>query len=156
MSEPDEISSGIITFRVTREELIEVLLLDHGSHISHPKGHIEEGETPGQTALRELKEETDLELVVISPDPIYTGEYPIEKNGRTLTKKVSYFAGVIHRNEVVRISPEHIAFYWKDVRGARRMITHEGDKLALDSAATWLLQNDSTPIFTAGRLSQLG
>ncbi|MBW3015595.1 NUDIX domain-containing protein [Candidatus Woesearchaeota archaeon] len=48
---------------------IKYLLVKHekqgGGHWSFPKGHVEEGETEEQTALREIKEETGLEPFIV-------------------------------------------------------------------------------------------
>ena len=48
-----EFSAGFVVFYKKNliDDKCELLLLDHGSHISHPKGHIEKGETKIQTAL---------------------------------------------------------------------------------------------------------
>jgi 8-oxo-dGTP pyrophosphatase MutT (NUDIX family) len=62
-----EYSSGGIVFRVVNQEIEVVLLQDLKSRWSIPKGHIESGETPEKTAVREVAEETNLTgLKVIS------------------------------------------------------------------------------------------
>ena len=40
---------------------------------SFPKGHQEKGETDTETAIRETKEETDLDVRIIDTNPIKTG-----------------------------------------------------------------------------------
>ena len=45
----------------------QVLLVKHNKgHWDFPKGHVEEGETEKQTALREVKEETNIDVQIIS------------------------------------------------------------------------------------------
>ncbi|MEI8072837.1 MAG: NUDIX domain-containing protein [Candidatus Saccharibacteria bacterium] len=62
-----EYSSGGIVFRLINGEIEIVLLQDLKSRWSIPKGHIESGETPEKTALREVAEETNLtDLKIIS------------------------------------------------------------------------------------------
>ncbi len=62
-----EYSSGGIVFRVVNGEIEVVLLQDLKTRWSIPKGHIESGETPEKTAIREVAEETNLTgLKVIS------------------------------------------------------------------------------------------
>ena len=47
----------------------KVLLIKHenGGHWAFPKGHVEEGETEVETALREIKEETGLSTLTSAP-----------------------------------------------------------------------------------------
>ena len=54
-----------------------------------PKGHMEEGETEIETAIRETREETNIESYVTS-EKRYSISYPV-KNG--IPKEVVYFVG---------------------------------------------------------------
>ncbi len=57
-----EPTSGGIVFRRNQKGDIEILLIqDAKDRWTIPKGHIEEGETPKQTAEREIREETGLQ-----------------------------------------------------------------------------------------------
>ena len=58
-----EKSCGALVYR-KRKEKYELLLIKHksGGHWSFPKGHVESGENELQTALREIKEETGLDV----------------------------------------------------------------------------------------------
>lgn len=58
-----ETTSGGIIFRrnVSTKELEILLIQDAKSRWTIPKGHVEEGETPRQTAEREIQEETGLQ-----------------------------------------------------------------------------------------------
>ena len=58
-----EKSCGAVVYRYNND-VLEVLLIRHrfGGHWSFPKGHVEEGENEFQTALREVKEETNLSI----------------------------------------------------------------------------------------------
>ena len=53
-----EATAGGVIFRVTKKGELEILLVaDHFSRWTIPKGHIEEGETAQETAIREIGEE---------------------------------------------------------------------------------------------------
>lgn len=43
----------------------DVLLIDGGLFWSFRKGHLEDGETPGQAAVREVYEETGIKIAII-------------------------------------------------------------------------------------------
>lgn len=81
-----EKSCGIIVFDEDK-----VLLIKHnGGHISFPKGHVEEGETSKETAIRETFEETGIEAKIISDD-YYVNTYSPKENHM---KDVLLFVGV--------------------------------------------------------------
>ena len=58
-----EKSCGVIVYRRNQEH-IDLLLVKnrYGGHWSFPKGHVEGNETEVQTALREVREKTGLEV----------------------------------------------------------------------------------------------
>ena len=63
-----ETSSGVVLYRNTNGVIEFFMCTPDGPYWRHrelwcfPKGHIEEGETPFQTALREFEEETSVKL----------------------------------------------------------------------------------------------
>lgn len=81
-----EKSCGIVVFDEDK-----VLLIKHnGGHISFPKGHVEDGETSKETAIRETLEETGIEAKIISDD-YYVNTYSPKENHM---KDVLLFVGV--------------------------------------------------------------
>src|SRR3978361_882574 len=57
-----EFSAGFVLLRQTPGGPV-YLLLDYGKHWDYAKGHLEEGETAWQAAVRELREETGIRQV---------------------------------------------------------------------------------------------
>jgi 8-oxo-dGTP pyrophosphatase MutT (NUDIX family) len=85
-------SFGIIPLR--REAAgWEVLLIlhRHGHHWSFPKGHSEEGESPLQTAQRELAEETGLAVISLLVEGHISENYQFRHHGQQIHKTVCYF-----------------------------------------------------------------
>ncbi len=93
----EETSYGIIPLRLEDDEW-EVLLVQHknGGHWGFPKGHPEEGESPKETAERELTEETALQVTEYLPEHQLTEHYSFERGGETVGKTVHFFHALVH------------------------------------------------------------
>ena len=78
-----EISCGTITFYKDRILLIK----QNRGYVGFPKGHMEEGETEEETAIRETKEETNID-VKIHKDKKYCINYTINDK---ISKDVVFF-----------------------------------------------------------------
>lgn len=57
-----EKSCGAIVYKKEKNELKFLLVYQSNGHYSFPKGHMEKGETEIETTLREIKEETNLDV----------------------------------------------------------------------------------------------
>jgi 8-oxo-dGTP pyrophosphatase MutT (NUDIX family) len=68
---------------VVNEARTKTLLIEHPKYSIwvQPGGHIEEGETPAQAALREAKEETGLHQVFLHPELFDIDIHPIPAKG---------------------------------------------------------------------------
>lgn len=70
----------------------------HGKHWGFPKGHVEEGETPQETALRELEEETGITSCHFLGDQAFEETYSFTREGERVEKTVAYFLCVTKGN----------------------------------------------------------
>ena len=59
-----EKSCGAVVYKKEGDELKFLLVYQNNGHYSFPKGHVEEGETELETTIREIKEETNLDVEV--------------------------------------------------------------------------------------------
>jgi ADP-ribose pyrophosphatase YjhB (NUDIX family) len=91
MTTVDETSAGGLVVDADRERAVLIGRLDrHGKLLwSLPKGHIEDGETIEQTALREVKEETGISARVLGP--LGTIDYWFVAERRRVHKTVHHF-----------------------------------------------------------------
>ena len=98
----DEKSCGAIVF--TYENGIRKYLIVRGTGIyqefcGFPKGHMEEGESEQDTALREVKEETGLDVKLIEGFR-QVDEHFLAREGRPNDKKTNvYFLAEYHEQE---------------------------------------------------------
>ena len=59
-----EKSCGAIVYKKEENKLMFLLVLQNNGHHSFPKGHMENGESELETTIREIKEETNLDVDV--------------------------------------------------------------------------------------------
>ena len=120
-----EKSCGAIVYRKTQNQ-IDLLLIKnrYGGHWSFPKGHVEGTETEMQTALREVKEETGLDIS-IQDGFRQAVEYLPKPHVR---KQVVYFLGEAQSVEFKMQEEEISRIIWTDIRKAYHMVTFKNDK----------------------------
>jgi bis(5'-nucleosidyl)-tetraphosphatase len=91
-----------------------------------PKGHVEDGETEKQTALRELNEETGLLEKDLSVHSEYKKEINysyINKKGQRINKSALFFKA-FSKERSVTLSVEHDAFCWAPWPQVIRQLEH--------------------------------
>jgi bis(5'-nucleosidyl)-tetraphosphatase len=102
-----EKSAGAVVFY--RGDQIEYLLL-LSSFWGFPKGHIESGESEPDAALREIHEETGLDVNLIEGFRV-VDEYWYQHKGQRIKKQAIFFLGQAKSRES-RISWEHEEMAW--------------------------------------------
>jgi len=141
-SETEERSAGFVVYRRCGNGF-QYLVLKHrvGGHWAFPKGHIELGEDALAAARRELAEESGIYNV----DPISgfreVSRYGFARNGRSISKIVTYFLAETD-GETVRLSAEHTAAAWLAADDAKRRLTYEEGRRVLSQAEALLKQAD--------------
>lgn len=120
-----EKSCGAIVYRKFHGN-IEILLIRHinSGHWSFPKGHVEPGETEVETAIREIKEETAIDVIIDSTFRETVSYSP----KRDTQKVVVYFIGKAKNYDFVPQEEEISEVRWVDIGHAARMLTYENDK----------------------------
>lgn len=123
-----EKSCGAIIFNGNK-----FLILHYASgHFEFAKGHIMKGETEEETALREIKEETGLDVEIL-PGFHEIINYFYKHEGKTIDKDVVFFLARSKTNKV-KLSSEHIGYSWLSFEEARKQVTFKNSKKLLDKA----------------------
>lgn len=131
-----EKSCGAIIF-IELDKNRHFLVLQHrGGHWDFPKGHVEIGESEEQTAIREVKEETDIDIAII---PGYREEISYSP-GKGVQKSVAFFVARALSDAIKVQAKEISAFRWLPYQDARSLLSFESAKTLLDKAATFLQQ----------------
>lgn len=119
---------------------MKVLLIKNRSgNWSFPKGHVEKGETEYETALREVKEETSLS-VVLEDGFREESTYRIGRNTEKLVVYFLAFSETLH----VKIQYQEISAYnWVDVKNAADAISFDNDRRILQNALEFIAQREA-------------
>jgi bis(5'-nucleosidyl)-tetraphosphatase len=96
-------SFGIVPF-LKKEGVWKVLLILHreGNHWGFPKGKANPHETPLESATRELKEETGLNVVQILRDHPMTEQYQFRRKKQFIIKTVQYFPAFVEGDLILQ------------------------------------------------------
>jgi bis(5'-nucleosidyl)-tetraphosphatase len=114
--EPELFSSGFLLFR--KQKLLQFLLMKHRTRWDLPKGNLDPGETKKQAALRELTEETGLELpdVWFDPNFVFENRYWVSykrNGGKKQLKELTIYLGLLVHDKPILVT-EHEAYEWFD------------------------------------------
>jgi bis(5'-nucleosidyl)-tetraphosphatase len=140
--QPEVFSSGFLLFR--KQKTLQFLLMKHATRWDLPKGHLEPGETKQQAALRELNEETGLEVDDIWFDPnfVFENRYwvsPKKELDKKLFKELTIYLGLLLKDKPI-LPTEHLAYEWFDWNPPHQMQTETID-LLLHQAAQYFEKN---------------
>jgi 8-oxo-dGTP pyrophosphatase MutT (NUDIX family) len=148
---PQEKSAGAIIYRLENRLPWYLLLHYQSGHWELAKGHIEEGESNEQTVLREIKEETGIEDIVIIPEfkeyikYSFRNNYDLKKEDKHTAPwifKLVVFYLAQTRTQEVKISDEHIGFVWLPYSEAIKKLTFKNAKNLLKKANNILIQQE--------------
>lgn len=108
-----------------------LLVQESEGHWGLPKGHVEGNETEVETAKREVKEETNLDVEILDPSKKFELNYIIEPD---IDKTVYLFPAKVVNGEIKRQESEINEIRWVPVEEAVTVITYENAKKMLENA----------------------
>ncbi len=126
-----EKSCGAIVFYL-KDNKEQILLIKHANsgHWSFPKGHVEAGETEVATALREIKEETGIN---VSIDTRFR-EVVTYSPKKDVLKDVVYFFATSEEYETFNQEEEVSDIKWVDLSSVVNCVSYKNDKALLRKA----------------------
>lgn len=127
----NEKSCGAIVYRKHHGNT-EILLIKHinSGHWSFPKGHVEPNETEVQTAQREIKEETGVDVII---DPTFR-EIVTYSPKKDTQKDVVYFIAKAKTFEYTPQEEEISEVKWVEIGHALTILTYENDRSIVNKA----------------------
>ena len=122
-----EFSAGGIVAKREKDQVF-VLVIQHSTHHGwgFPKGHLEEGETKNQAALREVMEETGVrgEIIRRVGDVAYT----FTQDGQVIAKRVTFFLMRYLGGDIANHSWEVSSVVWVPVAVVEERLTFESER----------------------------
>ncbi len=127
-----EKSCGALVLRRGDDEKLYILMIRHkeGGHRSFPKGHMEPGETEYMTAVREVYEETAVQIRIATDfrETVHYHPFP------GVSKEVVYFLTETTQEQIHPRHGEIAQVEWVPLDQAEQSLTHENDKTVLRAA----------------------
>ena len=126
-----EKSCGAIIYRRIDGELEFLSISNRGDgHWGFPKGHIEKNESEEETAIREVNEETGLQVNLI-----FGFRESVEYLVKQDTKKEVVFFLAQNNEQVVCIQLDEIKDYkWANFQDSKQLLDYESSKVVLEKA----------------------
>lgn len=141
-----EKSCGAVTYKIINNQYYFLIEKMKKGHFSIPKGHVEKGESELETAYREIKEETNLEVIIDDTFREVSTYSPYEG----CIKDVVFFVAKIISDEVINQECEVSEIYFYPFDKAYNILTHKSDKEVLLKAYLHLIGNNSNKIILIG------
>lgn len=136
-----ETSCGCIIFNGDKV-LLEYQKHGQDTYWTFPKGHIEGNETEKESAIREVKEETGLDVEILDDTPFEVNYYIQDVNVNKIVKL--FLAKPLEANQnLVRQEAEVDSLEWLDFSQAREKLTYDSTRTLWDKALSFYTQNYS-------------
>lgn len=129
-----EKSCGSVIYKLENKSIYILLIKHNKGHWSFPKGHMETGETEYQTAIREVKEETNLDIKIYDGFRYVTTYSPKEN----VIKDVVYFLSTPINSEIKPQLEEVQKIEWVSENEAKNIVTYEEDIKILYEALNFI------------------
>lgn len=128
-------SVGIIVYSRFPRSIKFLLIKQHQGHWGFPKGHIEKGEKPIDTAVRELREETGIrKIVFLRRKVLLRDDYSFRKETVTIHKIVDYYIAETETVKVKIDGREILNYRWCTYDKAAERLTFKESKGILKKA----------------------
>ncbi len=132
-----EVSYGGVVVR--GDEVIVTVPRGRRRVLALPKGGPNAGETPQQTAAREVREETGITAEV--RDRLGQVDYTYRRGGRTIDKTVHFYLCVFEAGDTADHDHEVDDARWMPLREARRRLSYPGERAMVARALSVLAAN---------------
>jgi 8-oxo-dGTP pyrophosphatase MutT (NUDIX family) len=141
----DQTSAGGVAFRRTEKGPtggfeIALILVGPQARWQLPKGLVNTGETPEETALREVAEETGLQTALVTPIDVIEYWYYGSRGSQKVRfhKRVHFFLLAYLSGDVANHDHEVDEARWVSLQAAKEMLAFAGERKVVEKAEALL------------------
>jgi 8-oxo-dGTP pyrophosphatase MutT (NUDIX family) len=125
--EQERSAGGVV---VRGEEAIVIVPTRRGARgqkvLALPKGHVDPGETPAQTALREVREETGVEAELV--EKLGDVRYFYQRGGKRIFKRVTFYLLEYRGGSIDDHDDEVEEARWMPLTEAAEALSYDGER----------------------------
>ena len=129
-----EVSFGGVVVR--GDDVVVIVPRGRRRVLGLPKGGPDPGESPEQTAAREVREETGITATV--RDRLGQVDYSYRRSGRRTEKTVHFFLCIFESGDTADHDHEVQDVRWMPLREARRRLSYPGERAMIERALSIL------------------
>jgi len=131
-------AGGVLLLRFGPALLVALIRLRGGGVLGLPKGHMEEGEEPHETALRETREETGLSGRVLAPLEEISYVFWSRAQGARVSKRVAFFLLEYRAGSPAHHDGEVEGVTLVPAARAPEALTYPGERSVMRGALAWV------------------
>ena len=128
----------MLLLRVGPALLVALICLRGGSILALPKGHIEDGESPQEAAIRETREETGMAGSPLAPLTEISYVFRSRLHGARVAKRVDFFLLAYRSGGPSRHDAEVDGVRLVPIRDAREALSYPGERQVMGEALAWV------------------
>ena len=130
-------AGGLVVRQMRGRPYIAAVRVKDGKVLALPKGHIEQGESGAETAIREVREETGVDSTMV--EKIDDIRYWYTRDGSRVLKVVSFFLLRYRSGSVRDYQPEEVdGAEWVPLEEAPRRLSYSGERKMASAALSKL------------------
>lgn len=129
-----EKSCGAVVLKKENNKTLLLIIKQHDNYWGFPKGHVEKGETEEETAVREIKEETNID-VKINNNFRRVITYSPKEN---VIKDVVFFVGEALSDDIIIDQNELYDAKWEEINKVKDYFNYKENIYILEEATKYI------------------